>query len=136
MKPTISNFKSTCRWSDRFEEPEVANLVAKELQPLLEREKDVTPASAKRRTRAPSPWRCLRGIHLEGDDGGGEVPGRQFGALLRTLHHARYFQRHVLHHLRVQDSCGDWVLAPLPVQPRHQGRLEPPQLPAGQQETQ
>ncbi|GLI66847.1 hypothetical protein VaNZ11_010830 [Volvox africanus] len=32
------------RWSEHFDEPEVANVVAKELQPLLEREKDVTPA--------------------------------------------------------------------------------------------
>ncbi|GLC36254.1 hypothetical protein PLESTM_000423900 [Pleodorina starrii] len=32
------------RWSDHWDEPEVANVVAKELQPLLEREKDAAPA--------------------------------------------------------------------------------------------
>nr|CCA61743.1 pyruvate ferredoxin oxidoreductase [Chlamydomonas reinhardtii] len=31
------------RWDEHFDEPEVANVVAKELQPLLEREKDVHP---------------------------------------------------------------------------------------------
>lgn len=50
-----------CRWADHFDEPEVANVVAKELQPLLEGEKDVAPAvqtvySQRDMMHKPSTW--------------------------------------------------------------------------------
>ncbi|GFR48672.1 hypothetical protein Agub_g10627 [Astrephomene gubernaculifera] len=46
------------RWADHYQEAEVANVVAKELQPLLEREKDAVPSIYAERDmlHKPSTW--------------------------------------------------------------------------------